>query len=81
MSLQARPSFGSLKAYLRLQAPFVDWRLFSAAQIHYTADPICDGLSDPVACRTGLRRGLVDEVKFPNVEQRPTNVRCFQSIP
>jgi predicted P-loop ATPase len=53
----------SLKAYAKREG-FNDSCLFSAVQVHYTADPIFVGMTDPVAERLGRLSGL-PEVKVP----------------
>ena len=40
----------------------IDPALFQPVQPHYTADPIFDGVTDPLPRRTGRRQGLDDEV-------------------
>ena len=39
----------------------VDPALYNPVQPHYVADPILDGIDDPLPRRSGFRRGLVDE--------------------
>lgn len=46
----------------------VDLALFNAVQIHYCADPLFEGVADPLAAHGRWRRleGAVDEVKLPH---------------
>jgi hypothetical protein len=45
----------------------IDPVLFNPIQLHYTAAPIFDGLSDPVPLRCGWCRGLEDVVVVPDL--------------
>jgi hypothetical protein len=55
----------------------IDPVLFNPIQLHYTAAPIFDGLSDPVLLRCGWRHGLEDVVVLPDLA--PAEVRRWHS--
>lgn len=42
----------------------VDPAVFRPVQAHYTAAPVFEGVSDPLPCRSGLRRGAAEEVSI-----------------
>jgi hypothetical protein len=48
----------------------VDPALYNPAQLHYVAAPILDGIDDPLPRRSGVRRGIVDEVDVVIPEPR-----------
>ena len=58
-----------LKAWVRSTGLPIDTALFTPTQPHYTGTPIFQrGLVDPLRRRSGLWRGLWDDVEFPEVE-------------
>uniref|UniRef100_UPI003C70C895 hypothetical protein n=1 Tax=Roseomonas chloroacetimidivorans TaxID=1766656 RepID=UPI003C70C895 len=57
-----------LKLYFHAHAPAVDRSPFSAAQVHYIADPIIQGGHDPLPRRTGWVKGLDAEVTLPKLD-------------
>lgn len=44
--------------------PILDYSVYNTVHIHYTAAPVFKGVPDPVAKRSGLVEGLIDEVKL-----------------
>lgn len=54
-----RPLTGAeMKAWLAPYREAVDLSIYSAAQPIYAAPPVCDGVADPIAQRTGIIRGV-----------------------
>jgi hypothetical protein len=46
----------------------IDTSLFNPIQLHYTATPIFDGMTDPLPYRSGWRKGVDDVVMMPELQ-------------
>lgn len=55
------------KRYFKSLSTPVDSALFSPVQIHYTANPIFENMSDPLPNRSGIFRGEFDVVNVPEI--------------